>query len=57
MKRKFVHPAPSARELAGPKYWRSLDEPCGDAAIHARSSNAITPRAPRTWMASIAASS
>jgi MoCo/4Fe-4S cofactor protein with predicted Tat translocation signal len=26
MKRKFEHPAPSQRELAGPKYWRSLDE-------------------------------
>jgi len=26
MKRKIEHPAPSARELAGPKYWRSLDE-------------------------------
>jgi MoCo/4Fe-4S cofactor protein with predicted Tat translocation signal len=26
MKRKFDHPAPSKRELAGPKYWRSLDE-------------------------------
>ncbi len=26
MKRVFEHPAPSARELAGPKYWRSLDE-------------------------------
>ena len=26
MKRKFDHPAPSQRELAGPKYWRSLDE-------------------------------
>ena len=26
MKRKFHHPEPSARELAGPKYWRSLDE-------------------------------
>ncbi len=26
MKRKFDHPEPSARELAGPKYWRSLDE-------------------------------
>jgi len=26
MKRKFEHPAPSARELNGPKYWRSLDE-------------------------------
>jgi molybdopterin-containing oxidoreductase family iron-sulfur binding subunit len=29
MKRKIVHPAPSARELAGPKYWRSLDELAG----------------------------
>jgi molybdopterin-containing oxidoreductase family iron-sulfur binding subunit len=26
MKRQFDHPAPSQRELAGPKYWRSLDE-------------------------------
>jgi len=26
MKRKVEHPAPSARELAGPRYWRSLDE-------------------------------
>jgi MoCo/4Fe-4S cofactor protein with predicted Tat translocation signal len=26
MKRKFEHPAPSVREQAGPKYWRSLDE-------------------------------
>ena len=26
MKRKFDHPAPSQRELAGPKYWRRLDE-------------------------------
>ena len=26
MKRKVEHPAPSARELNGPKYWRSLDE-------------------------------
>ncbi|MBS0630737.1 MAG: TAT-variant-translocated molybdopterin oxidoreductase [Verrucomicrobia bacterium] len=26
MKRKFEHPAPSARELNGPAYWRSLDE-------------------------------
>ncbi len=26
MKRELHHPAPSARELAGPKYWRSLDE-------------------------------
>ncbi len=26
MKRKIEHPAPSARELAGPKYWRTLDE-------------------------------
>ena len=26
MKRKFHHPAPSARELNGPRYWRSLDE-------------------------------
>ena len=26
MKRKFEHPAPSARELAGPKYWRGLEE-------------------------------
>ncbi|MBS0663424.1 MAG: TAT-variant-translocated molybdopterin oxidoreductase [Verrucomicrobia bacterium] len=26
MKREFHHPAPSERELAGPKYWRSLDE-------------------------------
>ncbi len=26
MKRQFHHPEPSARELAGPRYWRSLDE-------------------------------
>ena len=26
MKRKLEHPAPSERELSGPKYWRSLDE-------------------------------
>ncbi len=26
MKRTFEHPAPSERELTGPKYWRSLDE-------------------------------
>ena len=26
MKRKFEHPAPSARALTGPQYWRSLDE-------------------------------
>jgi molybdopterin-containing oxidoreductase family iron-sulfur binding subunit len=26
MKRQFEHPAPARRELAGPKYWRSLDE-------------------------------
>jgi molybdopterin-containing oxidoreductase family iron-sulfur binding subunit len=26
MKRKLHHPAPSERELTGPKYWRSLDE-------------------------------
>ncbi|HYP17111.1 MAG TPA: TAT-variant-translocated molybdopterin oxidoreductase, partial [Opitutus sp.] len=26
MKRKVEHPAPSERELTGPKYWRSLDE-------------------------------
>jgi MoCo/4Fe-4S cofactor protein with predicted Tat translocation signal len=26
MKRKFHHPEASARELSGPKYWRSLDE-------------------------------
>jgi MoCo/4Fe-4S cofactor protein with predicted Tat translocation signal len=26
MKRKIVHPAPSARALSGPKYWRSLGE-------------------------------
>ena len=26
MKRKLEHPAPSERELTGPKYWRSLDE-------------------------------
>ncbi len=26
MKRKLEHPAPSARELHGPRYWRSLDE-------------------------------
>jgi molybdopterin-containing oxidoreductase family iron-sulfur binding subunit len=26
MKRKVVHPAPTDRELTGPRYWRSLDE-------------------------------
>jgi molybdopterin-containing oxidoreductase family iron-sulfur binding subunit len=26
MKRKIEHPAPSERELTGPRYWRSLDE-------------------------------
>jgi molybdopterin-containing oxidoreductase family iron-sulfur binding subunit len=26
MKRQFAHPAPSERELHGPRYWRSLDE-------------------------------
>ncbi len=26
MKRKVNHPEPSARELSGPRYWRSLDE-------------------------------
>jgi MoCo/4Fe-4S cofactor protein with predicted Tat translocation signal len=26
MKRQFDHPAPSERELTGPRYWRSLDE-------------------------------
>ncbi|MFT3828939.1 MAG: TAT-variant-translocated molybdopterin oxidoreductase [Opitutaceae bacterium] len=26
MKHQFEHPAPSARELNGPRYWRSLDE-------------------------------
>lgn len=26
MKREFQHPAPSERELSGPRYWRSLDE-------------------------------
>ncbi len=26
MKRQFEHPAPSPRELSGPRYWRSLDE-------------------------------
>ena len=26
MKRKVQHPAPSERSLAGPRYWRSLDE-------------------------------
>ena len=26
MKRQFDHPAPSERELNGPRYWRSLDE-------------------------------
>ena len=26
MKRQFAHPAPSERELNGPRYWRSLDE-------------------------------
>ena len=26
MKRKVVHPAPTERELTGPRYWRSLDE-------------------------------
>lgn len=26
MKRKFEHPAPTERELTGPRYWRSLDD-------------------------------
>ncbi|HWZ95465.1 MAG TPA: TAT-variant-translocated molybdopterin oxidoreductase [Opitutaceae bacterium] len=26
MKRKVIHPAPTERELTGPRYWRSLDE-------------------------------
>ena len=26
MKRQFDHPPASQRELAGPRYWRSLDE-------------------------------
>ena len=26
MKRPVEHPAPSERELSGPRYWRSLDE-------------------------------
>jgi molybdopterin-containing oxidoreductase family iron-sulfur binding subunit len=26
MKRQVQHPAPTARELSGPRYWRSLDE-------------------------------
>ena len=26
MKRQLAHPASSARELHGPRYWRSLDE-------------------------------
>jgi molybdopterin-containing oxidoreductase family iron-sulfur binding subunit len=26
MKRQVQHPDPSARELAGPRYWRSLDD-------------------------------
>jgi len=26
MKRQFQHPAPTARVLSGPRYWRSLDE-------------------------------
>jgi molybdopterin-containing oxidoreductase family iron-sulfur binding subunit len=29
MKRQFEHPAPSPRELSGPRYWRSLDELTG----------------------------
>jgi len=26
MKRKYLHPEPTHRELSGPKYWKSLDE-------------------------------
>jgi len=26
MKLKFHHPEPGARELTGPRYWRSLDD-------------------------------
>ncbi len=37
MKRKFDHPAPSASEqLAGPKYWRSLDELTGTPGFKAQ---------------------
>ncbi len=36
MKRKFHHPAPSERELTGPKYWRSLDELAGTPGFKAQ---------------------
>ena len=36
MKRKFEHPAPSAGELTGPKYWRSLDDLAGTLGFKAQ---------------------
>ena len=36
MKRKIVHPAPSARALSGPNYWRSLDELKGSPGFQAQ---------------------
>ena len=36
MKRKFEHPAPSAGELTGPKYWRSLDDLAGTPGFKAQ---------------------
>jgi molybdopterin-containing oxidoreductase family iron-sulfur binding subunit len=36
MKRKIVHPAPSARALSGPNYWRSLDELQGSPGFQAQ---------------------
>src|SRR4051812_19324236 len=36
MKRKVEHPAPSERELTGPKYWRSLDELAGTPGFKAQ---------------------
>jgi MoCo/4Fe-4S cofactor protein with predicted Tat translocation signal len=35
MKRKIEHPAPSQRELTGPRYWRSLDELAGTPGFKA----------------------
>lgn len=34
MKFKFTHPAPSASEQTGPKYWRSLDEVANTPGFH-----------------------
>ena len=36
MKRKIDHPAPSARELSGPKYWRGLEELTDSPGFKAR---------------------